>query len=286
MTNIDKMGKGGVKDVPDNRDYRSELVMGSVTLPDEYSVRDKISRVENQGSSSSCVGQAFAYYAEVLNNVETGNFIELSPRDIYSLIHLESGGAYIREGAKKLTESGIVLEVDAKSYETGNNPTEAFMRDRSDITDGEEEKGMLYWAKSYVKIQDNSFEAMKQAIYQNYGCVSGAIGNNKNWETAFVKPGEKDWGHAFYCTGWKIIDGIEYIEFVNSWGDNWGDNGYGYISNDYFTAKDLMFSPWTIMDLPNQTYPKMQHKILLLLESARILIEKIKDFLRSRKSKE
>ena len=65
------MGKGGVKDVPDNRDYRSELVMGSVTLPDEYSVRDKISRVENQGSSSSCVGQAFAYYAEVLNNVET-----------------------------------------------------------------------------------------------------------------------------------------------------------------------------------------------------------------------
>ena len=48
-----------------------------------------------------------------------------------------------------------------------------------------------------------------------------------------------------------IIDGKEYIIFVNSWGNGFGENGFGYIGKDYFEAGQI-FNPWTLLDQKSQ----------------------------------
>lgn len=278
----DYFNPGAVIEKPSFKDFRFEFVAGAEPLPEEYSLRDKIFWIKDQNGSNSCVGQAFSYYAEVLNYLETKEKVKLSARDIYSLIYLPQGGAWLRDGAKKIVKSGVVLEKDAPSYINGNPPDEAFMRQRSDITEEEVERGNTYLAKSYVRIPERSFEAVKRAIYQYHGCVLGVIGDNVGWENpknGIVKlpTTERKWGHAFYCTGWKKINEEEYIEFVNSWGENWGDNGFGYLSKNYF-KKGLVFNPWCLIDMPNEYYNLLKKQASLLkrlIVLYKILIEKL-----------
>lgn len=266
---IKRLGKGCLKQPTDIRDYRLELVAGAEPLPLEYSLRNNIEFVKHQDGSSSCVGQSFSYYAEMLNYLETGIWLKLSARDIYSLIFLGNGGAFIRDAASKITNSGVVPEINAPSYEDSNPPSEAFMRNRDDITSGEVEEGMTYLAKSYVTWSNSNFEQFKRAIYQGKGAVIAAWGNNYCWQNSIIQTPDSadqcDWGHAIYCCGWKVINGVEYLEFVNSWGEEWGDNGFGYLPKSYI-EKGLVFNPITLIDLPNQTY-NLQKQIISVLKN-------------------
>jgi hypothetical protein len=114
--NVSQFGKGAVKNPVDIRDYRLEVAVCAAKLPAEYSIKDKVGTIKNQNGSLSCVGQAFSYYAEVLDFIETGVKEQLSARDIYSRVFLPNGGSYLRDCAKKITNSGVVKEIDAPSY--------------------------------------------------------------------------------------------------------------------------------------------------------------------------
>ena len=250
---------GAVPDKSDHRDYRFEFTAGSSPIPNKFSLKDKIVSIKHQGKSKSCVGQAFSYYAEVLNFIETGKKVQLSARDIYSTIHLENGGAYLRSGAKKLVDSGVVLEKDATSYINKKPPTEVFMRQRNDITEAEIEKGNDFLAKSYVRVSLD-FESIKRAIYENNGCVIGLFGTNEGWETGLVTPPVKwKWGHAIYLCGYDE----ENIEFVNSWGEGWGNVSFGKFKKEYIR---LAFTPWTVQDMSNDFYQNLKKKRSCLLK--------------------
>ncbi len=278
-------GKGCIKNKLDVRDFRLEVALGAVVLPLEFSVRDKIGKIKDQGGSLSCVGQASSYYAEVLNQIETGEKIQLSARDVYSLIFDQNtGGANLRDGAKKITNSGVILEKDAPSYENGTAPSEAFMRQRSDISPEEQETGMTYLAKSYFTFSNKKWETYKQAIFRGNGCITGAMGNNYCWQNAILEvpgKGQEDWGHCIFLIGWKIIEGKEYLEFCNSWGENWGDGGFGYMPKEYVEA-GLTFNPITLADLPNKTYPVIQSEVFKISEQFQILFNLIKEYIRQR----
>ena len=267
---ISQFGKGAIKNKIDIRDYRYKPSIKASQLPEEYSIRDKVGKIKYQNGSSSCVAQAFAYYAQVNNLIETGEQIELSARDIYSKIFLPNGGAYLRDAAKKLCNSGICLEKDASSYENGNPPSEEFMRKRDDITTEEEERAMVFVGKDFKTWTDNKIDTAKSAIYENNGAVIAAYGNNYCWgDDMILTPDTIDqcsWGHGIYCTGWKKINGEEYIEFVNSWGtpeNNWGDMGFGYIPKSYFD-KGFVFNPVTYTDHKNNWYEGQLHMIDVL----------------------
>ena len=207
--NISQFGKGAVKSPVDIRDYRFEVAVGAISLPTEFSLRDKIGVIKNQDGSLSCVGQAFAYYAEVLDYMETGEKEQLSARDIYSKVFLPDGGSYLKDCAKKILNSGVVIESDASSYENGNPPTEQFMRKRDDITPIEEEGGMSHWSKSYLTWANNNYETFKQAIYQGNGAVIAAWGNNHCWANSVLQTpdvvAQCDWCHGVFCTGFFTI---------------------------------------------------------------------------------
>jgi len=279
---VSQFGKGAIETPLTIRDYRLELVAGTVQLPKKFSLKDKVGKVKNQGLSLSCVGQSFAYYAELLNFIESGEYIELSARDIYSLIYQEEGGAYSKDGASKICNSGVVLEKEAASYENGNPPTENFMRNRKDITNEAIDNGKTYMAKSYVTWDNQNIDMYKQAIIQGNGCVVISWGNNPCWANGDIllpdNKSQMSWRHQFLILGYD--DEKQAFEIYNSWGIKWGFNGFGYLPYSY-VENGYLTNPITLIDIPNNTYVKLVSQIVnLQLMIIKFLKDKINAFLK------
>lgn len=69
-----------------------------------------------------------------------------------------------------------------------------------------------------------------------------------SWDTGTYIPlpttGEKPTGyHAILITGWRAD--TKQFQFVNSWGKDWGENGYGYLPVDYVLNPDLSADFWS-----------------------------------------
>lgn len=249
-------GKGCIPDVPDERDYQYEQMFGAIPLPEQYNIFDEIGgvKVEHQGGSSSCVGQAWSKYAEVLNYFDEKQKKDLSAKFIYSRIFQPQGGASIRDGANTVVDVGACREEIDPSYENGNPPSEQYIR-QVNLSPEAYNDAIRYKSKAYATIATRDIEAIKQAIYQNKGVVSGFIGDNIGWNAfdGVVRPPttSNTWGHAVYLCGWKKIDGKDYIIILNSWSANWGDKGFGYIHPDYWSNVGWSFNLWTLLDNPN-----------------------------------
>lgn len=52
-------------------------------------------------------------------------------------------------------------------------------------------------------------------------------------------------GHAICVTGYKQINDKTYLEFLNSWGPDFGDNGYGYFPIEWLMDDFYCFDAWT-----------------------------------------
>src|SRR3990167_8317121 len=105
MNNLPKNG-GCLPDPKDDRDYRALELMagGDVPVPsfeEGYSVIRKYwpgMPYKDQTGQFSCVGQAWAYYKQILQTKDTGEKTELSAKSIYNPIAFPGKGSYIREG--------------------------------------------------------------------------------------------------------------------------------------------------------------------------------------------
>ena len=42
---------------------------------------------------------------------------------------------------------------------------------------------------------------------------------------------EFSYNHMVLIVGWKVVDGYQSFIVKNSWGEDWGDNGYVYIDS-------------------------------------------------------
>lgn len=255
MVDISKMGKGGLHLETSIRDYRLELAPGVGALPNQYSIRDKIGVIKNQNGSSSCCSQAISYYTEVDNFIETGTKIQHSPHYLYSFVVQLGGGSYVKDNLARLCNNGIALESDIPSYENGNPPSEKFMTTKPVITPDIEDRAMTYVAKNYVTWDSGSLDLYKRAIVQGNGCLVVAQGNNILWRTQNIgladNQSQMNWRHVIYLTGYD--DSKKCFEFVNSWGIDWGDNGFGYLPYEYI-IRGYVTNPYTIIDAPNGYY--------------------------------
>jgi len=261
---------GAYPDRPDDRDFKyEEIVFGAPQIDWEkgYNVEKELGitlKVENQNGSSSCVGQAFSKYTEVLNYVETGRLVNHSPKSIYEQIYLPQGGAYLKDGAKIPVNSGVALEEWISSYPNGKPPTEEYMR-QAMITPEIRQKMLIYQAKEYRSIGSANADLIAHAIMNNYGAVTGAKGDNEGWKDWIVKPPKSSnpWGHAFYLIGFGKDNTGKYFDFINSWGEKWGKNGRGRIYFEQYDIPNNAFGIWTLVDKPNYKEPSPQIMKLL-----------------------
>ena len=271
---ISTQGKGCLLGKLSVKDYRLEAIPGSVQLPAKFSVKDKVGKIKSQNGSSSCSSQATSYYAEVLNFIETGVKEQLSPKFLYPFVCFPNEGSYIKDNLSRVCNAGIALESDVPSYENGKPPSEKFMTTKPEITQEVAGRAMTYWARKYVTWNNTNVGLYKKAIVQGNGCIIASWGNNIIWQTGDIQlPSFREqmaWLHAIYLVGYD--DEKKAFEFVNSWGENWGYKGFGWLPYEYVT-QGYVSNPYTLVDVPNGSYSLLM-KLIGLYKNIISLLKK------------
>lgn len=260
MTNINNpnFNPGGIADPYDSRDYELSDV-ASAPVPFDWKKGFDIEKelgkkitVKDQEDTSSCGGQAWSYYAEVLEALATGSYEERSAKFVYAQTAVPTGGSTGRDNAIIFKKQGVCCESLLSSYPA----TEANLTRKSDITDKMRENAKLSISNSYAR-PGNDIESIAMAIRDHKGVIFLIAGqNNGTWLSAFPKPPVvEQWRHWVYVGKAKIINEKKHIGFINSWGDKIGEKGWQWVTEDYFSGTKIR-DAWThVLRDPNEAEP-------------------------------
>lgn len=236
---IEKLPKGCVPDLPDDRDYKAEQVMGAITISkDEW---DKgfmlpVPPDSDQWQSDCCVGEAWSYYHWQLKNKV------FSVKSVFSYIALNYG-AQIRDGGIRLLKFGqeTFEETPDPEYKTPQN-----MRDKEGLneTDALDDREL----DSFV-LPNQSIDGVAWGIKNYFGVVFGVNGTNDGWQDMLNprpplngEPGM--WGHALYAMGYHMHDGQRCIIAKSSWCRQ--PVKEHHIKDNYFITGNT-FNAWTLI---------------------------------------
>jgi C1A family cysteine protease len=229
---------GCYKSPLDERDYLATTFVADVIkdLPSKVDYTDEMSPIRNQGKEGSCVGHAGVAVKEWMEQIDYGLYIDLSERFLYEESKKISGhtkGTTLKACAKVLVEKGTceekywkyVAQVPGKpeigAYDNANRykVEPGYIR----ITNEKELKASL------VKYGPVLIGVL---VYRNwYKQKKGHIPNLSFWENWLGQPLG---GHAIALVGYDDV--TKEYKFKNSWGESWGDNGYGYITYKHMKA--------------------------------------------------
>ncbi len=237
--------------LPDDRDYiykndSTEVLRESVDL------REWDTIVESQDSLGSCSSNALTNAYELcVNRLYPKYFTHLSRLFIYYNTRVEYGdiqkddGMFLRDGLKSLAKFGVCSEelwpYDITKFNYA--PSEECYKDA--------EKRKIF---KYEKLISNYYIA--QVLNNNKPVVFGMeiydsfMDLNERISTVNL-PSRKEkslGGHAMCMVGYDLEKKLFLAK--NSFGPNWGDNGYCWIPFDYITQEG--YDIWTF-DIPNQT---------------------------------
>jgi len=194
----------------------------------------KIYPIKNQYKSSSCWGQAFSRFIEIV----TGE--DVSAKSAYAPVAFTGGGVWLRDGERLAKDIGLTTEKKVPSYLNGDAPeyfmTETSWRDKEMIADCAKRAG--YEIKNIEITPDAIAEAIrdhKAVMFIFYGK------NNGTWTQARPKPplDNKDlWAHYVVSDSNvpKLRNGKKEIKFYQSWGTNVGEKGFQYFTEEYINS--------------------------------------------------
>lgn len=252
------MQKFGWKpDLPDKRDRLYSAIKKQIPIPRKVDLRADCSPVEDQGDLGSCTAQALVANLEFLllkqarvqkiqRKVEGQNYYDLSRMFVYYNERViedsvqEDAGAQIRDGIKTLAKQGVCRE-DIWPYvikDFTNKPTPEAYADAK----------MRLIAK-YHRIM--SLNEMVNCLAEGYPFVFGFT-VYEGFSSATVKrsgvlkmPSKREGvlgGHAVMAVGYD--KGTERFIVRNSWGKDWGKDGYFTMPMEYLET--LADDFWTI----------------------------------------
>lgn len=241
---------GWKKDKVDPRDKLFRLPRLQQAILDKVDLEPKMSPIYDQGSTSSCTGNAAAAGFDHVHYEQYGQFLLPSRLAIYLEGRRyedsidEDCGAMIRDVIKGIVKVGCIPETMwpfVESNVTKEPPKELLL---------EAEK---HQAISYYRIPDGNLEMMLQTLSAGHPIVFGMILFN-SFETAEVAktgivnlPGRGDkpvGGHAVVLVGFD--KSTQRFIVRNSWGTKWGQNGYFTVPFSYISNSGLCNDFWVI----------------------------------------
>lgn len=234
--------------LPDNRDLTCQY-----DITDDLNsidLRIKCSSIYDQGKLGSCTANAIlsAYKYDEINqqghiNFEPSRlFLYYNERQMEGKTEFDSG-ASIRDGIKSLNKIGVCSE-DKWPY----NISYFKYKPTQDCYTEAKGHGSLQY-KRLIQDIDQFKECLKSGFPFVFGfSVYESFESENVAKTGIMKiPTENErvlGGHAVMCVGYN--DDNKTFIIMNSWGEDWGDNGYFYMPYDYIKNNNFANDFWTI----------------------------------------
>lgn len=239
---------------PRDKKYNQLLknpILGSA-LPSSIDLRSKICLVLDQGRLGSCVSNAVAYQLRWLTKKQNKDAKGIDTSRLFTYYNGRKLGGYpldkdtgitLRQGFKSISNFGGLHEelwpYTISKFDT-EPPTECYKT-------AEQNKKI-----TYLKVGQKLNE-MKKCLKDGY-LVTFGVNLYESFMTTTVartgvvpmpKPSErKVGGHAMTLCGYD--DTITSFLVCNSWGSNWGIDGFCYIPYDYLLDSKLASDFWTV----------------------------------------
>lgn len=217
---------GCLREPADNKDLMMANYIIPKKLPKSINWFDMSIPVLNQGDEPACVGYSSVSMKREHEKIEENKLLEFSGQELYERCKKiddipDEEGTFIRVAMKLLQKEGV-KDVDGNIYKIG----------------------------SYAKVK--TIEELKVSIVANGFAVIGVdvFDNFRNPINGVIdyKEGQKtDGGHAILVGAYD--DNTEKMPFKNSWGEEWGLGGFGYLTYRYL--EKAMHTAWTAVDLEN-----------------------------------
>ena len=213
-------------------------------FPDSHDLSSLLPRVGSQGNQGSCVAWAAGYYLksfqENLEDLNNGEFLvnnAMSPAFVYNQIKVGDckDGSRISDALDLILNTGIVTweEMPYNANDCGTEPTvnQNILAMPNKINSFSYLDGEVLFEQTKAFLLDNKpvviaisidndffgvFEGNGDAVYRNFGKVDGA--------------------HAMLVVGYDNTKTA--FKVVNSWGRNWGNDGFVWI--DYKAFLEVM----------------------------------------------
>ena len=243
---------GWKRDLPDKRDqwFENNYLLWLDKNLDKVDLREKCPKVYNQGELGSCTANALACAIQfdemkqnLLNNETPSRlFIYYNERDMEGNVDNDTG-ASLRDGVKCINNIGYCNEkqwpYDIEKFR--EKPT-------GDCYDFARKHKSL----SYKRVQQDEIH-IKSVLNMGFPIVFG-ISVYESFEsedvakTGIVPLPEKEermlGGHAIVLVGFD--NEKKLFIFRNSWGEDWGDKGYGYLPFEYVCDVNLASDFWVV----------------------------------------
>jgi len=206
---------------------------GGDELPESIDLSDKMPPVGNQGKQQSCVAWAIAYalksYQEKL---ELGQDFTFSPSYIYNQINNGMNApTYVTDALNVLSNQGVCqfseMPYDENDWTSKPSATmkEAAKKFRID-----------FWRQ--VNVQD--IKEVKAQLAAGYPVIIGAAVSKEFVNDGYAQKADFIWkssgtpagGHCMLLVGYD--DKKSAFKVMNSWGKEWGDNGFSWIDYQFF----------------------------------------------------
>jgi C1A family cysteine protease len=237
----------------DLRDYhfKSTSFAAPQTLPKKVDLRKEMSPIVDQGSLGSCTANAIASGLReyLLIKGQQGwsplsrLFLYWHERQLEGHID-EDSGAYIRDGMKVLQKVGVCPEQDYP-YDISH------FRDHP--SQQAEKDAARFQINDYSRIPD--LYALKAALAEGLPVVIGVLIYESFESPEVARTGKVPYpkkskervlgGHALLAVGYTDKGSSGTVIVRNSWGADWGDEGYCYMPYRMFKDPDCVMDMWT-----------------------------------------
>lgn len=219
--------------------YEPLAVAYKSSIPERVSLEKYCPPRKNQGSQGSCVGWSSSYAARtILEASSTGKSpsqVAFSPSSLYNQIKLPNcQGAYIHNAMDVMKDRGVLLWQDFSydEYDCSKLPNKQLMNKAAQYRT----RGFQRLWKDHGKVD---VHAIKQNLAQGAPVVIGmmvggsfmqGMQGRKLWT-----PSRGDYymqgfgGHAMCIIGYDESYQGGAFQIMNSWGERWGDRGFGWV---------------------------------------------------------
>lgn len=249
---------GWQRDIPDVRDYSpktkevaklfgSPKVRSPLKTADSQPAKIDLSKwcspVEDQGDLGSCTAQAGVGLMEYFENRAFGHHLDASRLFLYKVTRNLLGwtgdqGAWLRTTMKAMVLFGVPPErywpYEIQQFD--DEPT-AFL-----YSFAQSYKSIRYYRLDGPGVSTNQLlSRVKQFLAAGYPSMFGfTVYNSGNADGEIAYPSDGDpvlGGHAVVAIGYddkrKIGSEKGALKIRNSWSDDWGENGYGWLPYRY-----------------------------------------------------